>query len=415
MNAATRLIDDEGRDLRRHAPGDVPGGLDIFTSRGIVPPWEPDGVVARARGYLRYEQHDPESIFAADPRLAAKYARVDRDPHSFGEMLPDHVEEEDDEEDDGRGRRPRRKTLNTWVRHRASFCGGWVMPKHAVLAPGEAAHEGYPEYDHPLAQLRPDRPIPGKAWGHDHDGMVHRKQHFRHHRAGLCWCGVKHRQERVCWCGKRHRQDGETCPCGSAHPQAKSASWRTKPLRGFARSRHELGKHHLHPETGEEITPIKGVHRHQHEGKYQLTPGSSAKRFDRSPLTEWDGIELAAIVLEGTPKNDAVVEWGRKTGVRIGVANTASVTTWDALRIREDQDPRDPDDVVYTFLRELNALAERHLRDGRRWSSATPTGCTTRWCGRKRSPSWTSFATLAFRCWRALRARANTCGRDPTA
>src|SRR5690348_9113241 len=81
---ATRLIDDDGADLRTYAPGKAellcvqcspdgspgpcstaghrrerfvtygpgsrPGGLDIFTSRGIAPPWTAG--VARERGYV---------------------------------------------------------------------------------------------------------------------------------------------------------------------------------------------------------------------------------------------------------------------------------------------------------------------------------------------------------------------------
>ena len=47
---ATLLYDAEGRDLRNFSPDEVEGGLDIFTERGIFPPWHPEGEVARARG-----------------------------------------------------------------------------------------------------------------------------------------------------------------------------------------------------------------------------------------------------------------------------------------------------------------------------------------------------------------------------
>jgi hypothetical protein len=414
--AHTVLFDDDGRDLRTYAPGvvvdegkcEAPGGLDIFSSRGIIPPWHKNGEIARARGYVRYEKGDPESVFLADDRLSRKYAEVDAFLPAFGEVLPDEVLPEDpevDEESEESGRRRRRKTLNAWVRDRASFCGGWAMPKYAILTPDEAHAAGYDErYGNPLAQLRPDEPIPGRSWGHDHAGMRHHKQHTQYHAAkqvtllhpvGMpcshCrradgkavvhrkakapeqrWrpcpvCGHRHREPIECavsGCARHHRQDGPLCPCGGRHPKAKEKHWYQRPLPpgSIVRERHEIGKHHRHPDTGEVLVPLKGAHRHRHMGKYQLTPGSSAKRFDRHPLAAWDGIELAAIVLEGTPKNDSVVEWGRRTSVRIGVIDTASVTTWDALRVRQDPDRYDDDALVYTYLRELAAFAERHLQ-----------------------------------------------------
>jgi hypothetical protein len=106
---------------------------DIFTERGIAPE------VAEARGYRRYET--PEDVYAVDSRWQA---------------FPGH--------------------LKQWC----AGSPGWVMPKFRV--PGSS-------WGDPLAQLRPDKALRDRTYGHDHDGMTHVAQD--------CPCGVRKHSERT--------------------------------------------------------------------------------------------------------------------------------------------------------------------------------------------------------------------------
>lgn len=102
-----------------------------FDSRAVAPD------VAAERGYRRYGGDlglDP--IFEAEPRYA------DTTPfRRRSDGKPD--------------------SLDAWVRRktREGELTGWVMPKHAL--PGSAFYA-------PLAQLRPDKPVRGRLYEHDH-------------------------------------------------------------------------------------------------------------------------------------------------------------------------------------------------------------------------------------------------------
>jgi hypothetical protein len=286
VTLATRLFDDEGRDLRTWTPGSsvdedrrkCPDGLDIFTERGITPPWA-GGVVAIHRGYVRYEQGDVESVLLAEPRFRGN-------------------------------RRDTGKPYLGWVRHVVRGSGGWIMPKFAPLAAG-----GHWAWEvNPFAQLRPDLPVRGKSYDHNH----HRG--FRHKATG-CPCHTR---------GTHHQAwlDELVKAPDSLRMIPRRERW-NPPLRGPALRAHEAGKMHVDPQgTGEPFIPLEGWHHHVPEAKYQLTPGEGAKRWDINPVAALRGITpehpLAVVCLEGTPKTDAITEAG------YWCVGTPSVTSWDA-------------------------------------------------------------------------------------
>jgi hypothetical protein len=215
---------------------------EIFTERGITPE------VAEARGYRRYET--PEDVYAVDSRWQA---------------FPGH--------------------LKQWC----VGSPGWVMPKFRV--PGSY-------WGDPLAQLRPDKPLRDRTYGHDHDGMTHVAQD--------CACGVRKHSARVL----------------ARQPQ--------EPLGSYEREQHEAGKNHLDergrpvrdPDTKEPI-PTEGPHRHVTFKKYLLPPGPHGKRLDCHPTTDfYASHERFFFAFEGTLKNDSFVSLGE------AALNTPSVNTW---------------------------------------------------------------------------------------
>jgi hypothetical protein len=304
--AATRLFDNEGRDLRLFAPatidewskdaagcikqGKALGGLDMFTTRGVIPPWKSDGLAARARGYTRYEQGDIESILTVEPRMRSKSRKPGVAAREF----------------------------STFLRKATSDCGGWVMPKFTAL----------PDHDHwadnPMAQLRPDSPVRLRA-PRTHD----------HRKATLT-------------------NEGKWIP----------PLWGWKPgtrtllkTPSNALLAHEAGPQHVDPKTGELRIPTTGRHTHEREAKYLLTPGEdeqgrgSARRMDLNPLLRGVHPAVAVICLEGTPKTDAITEAGW------WCAGTPSVNTWDGgtgwFWVDHDSLPQ--------VSHELSELAERFL------------------------------------------------------
>jgi hypothetical protein len=117
----------------------APRDHDIFTARGITPPWKKGGHVARAEGFERYEGAD----WKARRAVAAEHA-------PFGwEHSPDPEQ-----------------SRHGWIMWLAGAFSrdGWVMPRHAVM-PG---HEDTDWRWAPLAQLRPDAPLASPPLWHHH-------------------------------------------------------------------------------------------------------------------------------------------------------------------------------------------------------------------------------------------------------
>lgn len=123
--------------------------IDIFTPRAVLPN------VAGARRYKPYEKGDRDTVLGVDARLG----------------MPD---------------------LAGWLSAAINPVGGWVLPKFAVM-PDHAVFGA-----RPYAQLRPDRPVMPRVYGHHHDGMLHghrddpKLQRRRGTNRGRCYCGVTH-------------------------------------------------------------------------------------------------------------------------------------------------------------------------------------------------------------------------------
>lgn len=151
--------------------------IDIFTKRGL----DPDGAVVRAQGFRRYEGADRAARLAAvsavEPLYAEDYGPTKtrkppaHDPE-VGKTLPLDIRLRAYEEAKGAP-----DPVRSWRAWRSWAFGvdGWLMPRHAVMP--DSAYW----YDRPVAQLRPDLPLPGKPQRHAHRqlGALARWQHER--------------------------------------------------------------------------------------------------------------------------------------------------------------------------------------------------------------------------------------------
>lgn len=178
--------------------------------------------------------------------------------------------------------------LRKWCAEKPSGSPGWVMPKF---------HVPRSLWEDPIAQLRPDRAIRSWSHGHDHDGMMHVEKN--------CPCGIARHGEKAL----RHYQEALTGEGRRLHEEGKS-------------HRDERGKRVKDPDTGK-VIPTAGPHRHVGFAKYLLSPLSHGKRLDRHPRTDFtEHHERVFFVLEGTLKNDALVQRGE------AAFNVPSVTLW---------------------------------------------------------------------------------------
>lgn len=309
--------------------GVVDPKLDIFTKRGITPPWEPGGHVARAQGFERYEGPDWEARRAIAASVETLF-RWDTGPHKT--HRPDWTTP-------AKYRKPARRkdpelSWQSWLKWAFSE-DGWLLPRHAIL----------PDHDHwgdrPVTQLRPDRPVGGsvkKRHGHWEMGALAKWQH----------------EHKVC----------ELAPEG--HPYAR---------------KHPAGDYlptgHIHPVTMERVTYRRGKdnkHSHYDEAKYVYTPGDTALRLGTNPVVLERGWgtpdDLFVFVMEGTLKMCSVAEAGYP------VIDAGSVTLWHGERVFDkwgDQvsDPYHPFTLDYADVdsweveREIDVFAARHLK-GRR-------------------------------------------------
>jgi hypothetical protein len=248
----------------------------FLRKRGVIPE------VEEARGYIPYAQGDISTVLAADER--------------FGQieyLVPQKLTRQDRER--GIKHKPdRRKSMLDWVVNKVNNSreGGHVMLKYALPQYGPA-ERGNPY--NPLPQLRPVAPIPGRPYGHDHQGMTHT--------SGECRCGVRH-----------------------------GDSWTEAPMDPEARKAHERGKRH----QGDDTPPIRGPHRHVPGSKYLIPPGPHGKRWDTNPLCTPERFleaERVWLHLEGCIKLDALVSRGE-----VG-ADVPSVTM--AMRSVEDESSGD--------------------------------------------------------------------------
>jgi hypothetical protein len=271
---------------------------DIFTKRGITPPWKPGGHVARAQGFARYEGADWEERRAAIAAHAWQF-----DPLSC--YLPQYDEKEGPRSEYAVPRARRRDPERAWEDWLRTYLtvDGWLMPRHATMTRGDFSAQ-------PMAQLRPDEAVPRRPTWHRHRGLPCEARTA--HEAKLCDLDA----------------DGNVIPTG-----------------------------HLHPRTGEIVVPLEGWHEHPNPAKYLYTPGSSARRLGTSPLSRDSGYEadqLFVAVMEGTLKMCAVTEAGYPC------IDAGSVTLWRSERRWEEFD-EDAEYMARGAVLELEHFAGRHL------------------------------------------------------
>jgi hypothetical protein len=308
--------------------------LDIFTPRGIAPPWHTDGEIARQRGYARYEAGDRDAIRSVDQRW------LDPKLHHNDPNFLDRILE----------------------------APGWIMPRPTLMP-------DVPKFrSRPYAQLRPDVPVMRNWTGHSHsgNGMRHRGRDERANHGGRCSCGLVHESKPV----KRSRQlkDGtweqymdwyqpplrdklehqarvcDPAPAGMSDEELWRYGVRLKDeLVREAKGRVLVRTGHRHPDTGHTIVRWDRPHAHLDWAKYIYPPGHGrASRISTHPSVRDGGYAapegIMFLALEGVLKCDAIVsaDWP--------AIEAGSVTLWDSSQARDDQ------------LNELQTFARRYLQ-----------------------------------------------------
>jgi hypothetical protein len=329
--------------------------MDIFSSRGIIPPWQPDGHVARAQGFVHYvgatwrdrraviAEHEPlygraehpdsrkanqlwiraveKELGHLGPSAVARYVEAGFAPTRHLSRLAEERE---------RLPQKARQSWDSWLRG-ALGGDGWLMPRHAVMPD----HEEFDFRIKPVAQLRPHKPAFGRYEWH-------------HHGYDLSW---------------RERRAHERTVCEKA-PQGGHTAQIEDPAGAF------LPTGHLHSVSGEVAVPFGGRHRHWTHAKYIYTPGDTALRLGTNPVAlerGWGGPDdLFVVVMEGTLKMCSVVEAGYPT------IDSGSVTLWHGGTTVAELD--DEGYLVGGTLLELQAFAERHL-----WRRPVAVVCDSDW------------------------------------
>jgi hypothetical protein len=221
---------------------------DIFTKRGITPPWE-GGAAAQAQGFVRYEGADWQErriVIAAiealdgddrhpDTGKSRQFWRraIERADRKFGpDAVTDYLEENWTPVpvaaylNNARQRLPRdtRRAWTYWLR-KALAVDGWLMPRHAIMPDSER----WAFRERPVAQLRPDTPVVmGAGWESHHHSYDLRPDERDAHEAKLCeW---------------------------SSTPQGRVLDERTRD----GRTEYLIATGHLHPDTGELVVPLGG-------------------------------------------------------------------------------------------------------------------------------------------------------------
>jgi hypothetical protein len=234
----------------------------FLKERGI----DPDGEVARARGYAPYAAGDVDAVYAAMERIAP------------GLM-----------ENAGGRRNPR------WV-EKFTRSEGFVIPKYRVF-------DHRPRLLPIRPQLRPRHPVVEKVWEHDHSAnFVDAKgRPIKSELAREQHVSSPNRAEATVIDGELIAEEHSTI-----------------------RRKH---KRHRHAATAK-----YGIARKEPEAApyLGLAHFDDSKRLDRNPLSDFSLPGPVYFGIEGTPKNDAMVEWLRKHGRPAKVVNVPSVSTWKA-------------------------------------------------------------------------------------
>ena len=363
----------------------------IFTERGITPPWERGGDVAREQGFARYEGEDwrerrealaslpGASLFGADAPPERDRARAELDDlvaedrawyltgREFGGRIPalaslgtltarerrelERMREaaQYTVEKMPRTAAQRAAWWPTWL-GRVLDCDGWAMPRFDALG-GRALD----------TQIRPDRPVPEwrtyspvrtddddagrRAW------RAHVRLHERtEHALSVCDIAPADHPERI------EHEDGAFLPTGHLHPLTGLVCW---PLNGNLR------------------TP----HYHWSEAKYMFAPGDGARGLGTHPRCQREnfGDGLFVVVLEGTLKMCSVVEAGYPA------IDAGSVTLWRSLASEYEGSRR-------VILTELELFAREHLQ-GR----PVAVVCDSDWSGNIRVREQTDDVTAILR------------------
>lgn len=294
---------------------------DIFTKRGL----DPDGAVVRAQGFRRYEGANWRERRAVAATVEPLFGEAGGPPTVHDWSPPTYADPEYAEQ--ARDPDPVR-SWSSWLSWALSL-DGWLMPRHATMPDSPGWH------DRPVAQLRPDVPLPG------------RPPMKPHHHSELSAMARWQHERKVC----------DLAP-EDAHPYAVE-----HPNGAF------LLTGHLHPVTGEVVVPTGGRHSHYGESKYLYAQGPWAKRLGTNPLVLERGWgtpdDLFVFVMEGTLKMCSVVEAGYPA------VDVGSVTLWNGTRaVWDDGVWGDPDSPWWEpelshlgdrLEREIEAFARRHL------------------------------------------------------
>lgn len=246
----------------------------FLEERGI----DPDGAVACARGYAPYAAGGADAVYAAMEAIAPGLME-----NAGGRRNPDWVE-------------------------RFTRSEGFVIPKYRVF-----------DHLHPIRpQLRPKDPVP---------------EHLPHFaEAGLPEGVWRHNHS-----DNAVDKNGEPLS-GDALKAHMAAQNRRDEHVGIG-----LKRMHTHLETAKYgIAPKERAERRKSKatGKWETTWSLAAylglasfddsKRLDANPLSNFAEPGPVFFGIEGTPKNDAMVEWLRKHGRPAKVVNVPSVNTWKA-------------------------------------------------------------------------------------
>ena len=265
---------------------------EFLEERGI----DPDGEVARARQYTPYAAGDVDAVYDAMDRIAPGLMSNDGGRRNEG-----------------------------WV-GKFTQSEGFVIPKYTVF-------DGL----HPIRpQLRPKGKVVERTWRHNHsdnavdaEGRRMSKFALDQHRKS------KNRAEAGEHKGiglKRDHEHKDYAKYGIA-PEVRDAWVEVEGSDAKLRSIYNPATKTRHYESPSNLRQLKSgkVKRRWRFADYLgLASFDDSQRLDRNPLSDFGDPGPVYLGIEGTPKNDAMVEWLRKRDRPAKVVNVPGVSMWKA-------------------------------------------------------------------------------------
>ncbi len=254
----------------------------FLEERGI----DPDGEVARARQYTPYAAGDADAVYDA-----------------MDEIAPGLMSNADGRRDPG------------WV-EKFTRSQGFVIPKHKVF-----------EHLGPIRpQLRPEAKVLEREWSHNHSDNAVDAQGRRMSKFAL----DQHRKS------KNRREAGEHKNVGlkREHKHYDYAKYGIAPrvrdlwvdVEGDAAKLRRFES----PSNLRQLKSGRVKRRWRFADYLGLASFDDSRRLDRNPLSDLGELGPVYFGIEGTPKNDAMVEWLRKQGRSAKVVNVPGVSMWNA-------------------------------------------------------------------------------------